>query len=341
LFPQCRLRRFSAHANAPIRRRQRRVVFLFTMARTALLVFGGLASLVACATLELSRQHRPTAHAAAPAAPAPAAAPRAAIATPTPSSSSGPCPTEMTLVGGACIDRYEAHLLVRGNDGALVAHPPYTPPSEGWFVAAAEVGVKPQAYVDQLQAASACEHAGKRLCSVGEWYRACTGEAGTTYPYGEHYEAGRCNVGKPHLLSMLHGSNPQGWSYSDFNDPAMSARTGFLGLTGEYAGCAGPNGVHDLVGNLHEWVADRVDARLPSKLPLPAIVSHRIGKKFGNGIFMGGFYSTRNEHGEGCKFVTAAHEPRYHDYSTGFRCCRDAAASIPASFHEKLESASQ
>ena len=101
------------------------------------------------------------------------------------------------------------------------------------------------------------------------------------------------------------------------------------------------DGVHDLVGNLHEWVADRVDATLPSKLPLPAVVARRIGRNAGNGIFMGGFYSTRNEHGAGCKFVTAAHEPRYHDYSTGFRCCRDAASSIPASFHEKREGGPQ
>jgi formylglycine-generating enzyme required for sulfatase activity len=246
----------------------------------------------------------------------------------------------MTLAGGACMDRYEAHLLVRGKDGALVPHPPFTSPNEGWFVAAAEAGVKPQAYIDQVQAAEACAHAGKRLCSIGEWYQACTGVEGTTYPYGEQYEAGRCNVGKPHLLTMLHGANPQGWSYSDFNDPAMSARPGFLSLTGEYAGCTGPNGVHDLVGNLHEWVADRVDATLRRKLPLPAIVSRRIGRKSGNGIFMGGFYSTRNEHGAGCTFVTAAHEPRYHDYSTGFRCCRDPDASIPASFRETTKSAS-
>jgi hydroxymethylpyrimidine/phosphomethylpyrimidine kinase len=39
---------------------------------------------------------------------------------------------------------------------------------------------------------------------------------------------------------------------------------------------------------------------------------------------MGGFFSTKSEHGDGCTFTTAAHDVRYHDYSTGFRCCRDA-----------------
>jgi hypothetical protein len=44
----------------------------------------------------------------------------------------------------------------------------------------------------------------------------------------------------------------------------------------------------------------------------------------GNGVFMGGFFSTTSELGPGCEFTTIAHEPAYHDYSTGFRCCRDA-----------------
>ena len=40
---------------------------------------------------------------------------------------------------------------------------------------------------------------------------------------------------------------------------------------------------------------------------------------------MGGFYSTANQHGAGCYYTTIAHEPSYHDYSTGFRCCMDAS----------------
>jgi hypothetical protein len=48
----------------------------------------------------------------------------------------------------------------------------------------------------------------------------------------------------------------------------------------------------------------------------------RLRANTGKGIFMGGFFSTTNQHGRGCDFVTMAHEPRYHDYSTGFRCCK-------------------
>jgi hypothetical protein len=30
--------------------------------------------------------------------------------------------------------------------------------------------------------------------------------------------------------------------------------------------------------------------------------------------------------GKGCDYVTTAHEARYWDYSTGFRCCADLSA---------------
>jgi hypothetical protein len=285
------------------------------------LVLGAGTALIGCAVLfgQAPGVERPKLAqlelAAAPArigvAPASQAPPRA------------PCPPEMVLSGGACMDRYEAHLQLESDDGTLTLHPAEQRPPRGRFVAACRAGVKPQAYISQVEAAAACENAGKRLCSLNEWYGACTDNGKTTYPYGTSYEAGRCNVGKPHLLSILHGASPRGWSFSDFNDPALASTPGFLALAGEYDGCVSANGVRDLVGNLHEWVADRVDRTLARKLPLPAVIARRIGRTTGNGIFMGGFFSTLNEHGNGCKFVTAAHEPRYHDYSTGFRCCRD------------------
>jgi len=236
-----------------------------------------------------------------------------------------PCPPEMVLVERSCVDRYEAHLLEADDGGALVVHPPHEKPERKRYVAASSAGVKPQAYICQIDAAAACQNAGKRLCSLTEWYRACTGPSGTTYPYGAKYEKGRCNVNKPHLLSLLHGADPNSWTYDNFNDPKLDLTSGFLASTGEYGDCQSSEGVHDMVGNLHEWVADRVDSTLRSKLPVLAVLSHRVGRHSGNGIFMGGFFSTLNQHGEGCTFATAAHDPAYHDYSTGFRCCEDAS----------------
>jgi len=53
-----------------------------------------------------------------------------------------------------------------------------------------------------------------------------------------------------------------------------------------------------MVGNLHEWTADP------------------------NGSFKGGYYMDTHKNGDGCFYTTTAHGPSYHDYSTGFRCCK-------------------
>jgi formylglycine-generating enzyme required for sulfatase activity len=105
----------------------------------------------------------------------------------------------------------------------------------------------------------------------------------------------------------------------------LNRQPGFLALTGEYGECVSAEGVYDLVGNLHEWVSDKVDRSLPLKVPLSPALRRSLTRTRGHGIFMGGFFSTTNEHGRGCRFVTIGHEPTYHDYSTGFRCCKDQA----------------
>jgi formylglycine-generating enzyme len=233
----------------------------------------------------------------------------------------------MALVEAACVDRYEAHLATRTPDGSFVPHPAHLRPaaSERYY-ARSEAGVRPQAYISRVEAAAACEGSGKRLCSVVEWFRACRGSRRTTYPYGQKFERGACNVGKAHLLSRFFGTDPHAWEYGPhFNNPMLSQQPGFLADTGEHESCVSDYGVFDMVGNIQEWVADRPDPSLVHKVPLREGIRRSLGSGAGKGIFMGGFYSTTNEHGRGCAFLTAAHEVKYHDYSTGFRCCRDAA----------------
>lgn len=231
----------------------------------------------------------------------------------------------MTRVGSICIDRWEDSLA--GPGGKL--HDPSTRPVQGVEYSARSLrGVRPQAYINSVEASAACQHADKRLCTLREWYAACRGPAHTTYPYGPSYQAGRCNVGKPHLLSRLSGNNPLRWRYAaDFNNPALDRAPGFLAKTGAYRGCGNGYGVFDMVGNLHEWVSDRVDRSLPRKIPLRPGIRARVATDTGHGVFMGGFFGTRAEHGRGCRFITIAHGPTYHDYSTGFRCCRAALSA--------------
>jgi len=238
-----------------------------------------------------------------------------------PESNLEPCPPEMAAVDRFCIDRYEAHLLVEGE-----LHPHnYRPPDGGNFEATSSSGTYPQAYISRTEAEAACRRSMKRLCTLKEWLAACRGPSQSIFPYGNNYEKGRCNSGKPHLLTLLFkDKGPMTWTYDNhFNNPALNETPGYLAKTGEYAECVGLYGVFDMVGNLHEWVSDKVDRMLAGKLALIPSILAKLKVNYGHGIFMGGFYSTGAEHGYGCGFITIGHEPEYHDYSTGFRCCKE------------------
>ncbi len=233
----------------------------------------------------------------------------------------------MAEVDGFCIDRYEAHLVTRAAGGETTAHAYFERPIAGVvYEAQSEARAFPQGYVSRIESAAACSAADKRLCTMREWKRACEGTKQTFYPYGPRWESGRCNTDKAHLLSLLFGWDPHHWHYADFNDPSLDREPGFLTRTGELRGCVSDVGVYDLVGNLHEWVSDDVDGALVGRLEGQGITRAYQPWASGNGVFMGGFFSTHEQHGPGCEFTTLAHEPGYHDYSTGFRCCEDESS---------------
>jgi len=251
----------------------------------------------------------PPAQAAASASP-----PRAPVSS---NDTRSPCAAEMVEVGVFCIDRYEAH-LVHADSGKL--HPATRELQEGVaYQARSQPGMLPQAYISRDEAAAACEHAGKRLCSAREWQQACKGRAGFKYPYGRDEVVGRCNKGKAHVPAVLFGSGVTRLREQHLNDPRLNQLPGFLAKTGEHPDCVSDYGVYDMVGNLQEWVADDVNSALPRKIPVPQGVQN-LGRR-GNGVFMGGYVSSHREHGRGCEYVTTHHAPSYHDYSIGFRCC--------------------
>lgn len=243
-----------------------------------------------------------------------------------------PCPEGMALVSKVCVDKFEGALEVEGTDGARVAHPHYARLEKGTtYYAVSKPGIFPQGYISRVEAKAACEASGKRLCSRREWQRACKGKGYLRYPYGDRGVRGKCSSGKLHLLREKFGDNPRGgWKYDEhFNSPDLNREPGYLARTGEYESCISELGVADMVGNLHEWVSDTVDQQLIDDMEKDDVSRQDQPWREGNGIFMGGFYSTTTEHGPGCLFTTVAHEPTYHDYSTGFRCCKKADLPPP------------
>jgi len=159
--------------------------------------------------------------------------------------------------------------------------------------------VFPQGYISEVQAQRACFASGKRLCRVNEWRKACRGPDKQAYGYATRRQPGRCNDRGRNPVLALYGRGH--WNWSTMNQPELNQLDGTLAKTGSHPGCTNGYGVFDMVGNLHEWVADP------------------------QGTFFGGYYQDVASvgHGEGCGYETTAHEARYHDYSTGFRCCAE------------------
>ncbi len=216
----------------------------------------------------------------------------------------GGCPSGMTRVTSYCMDTYEAFVVTVDAAGNEHAHSPYVVIGDLGVRAKNARGAVPQGYISQRQATAACSAAGKRLCSAQEFVLACRGpNAANDYPYGGTVDKkGYCNEGKGSSMTRFFGSDPNKWTYAEFNDPKLNEWDGGLAPSGAYAKCVSPYGLYDCMGNLHEWGSDAADAK-------------------GHGRFRGGFYGDAEINGPGCLYVTSAHELGYHDYSTGFRCC--------------------
>lgn len=218
----------------------------------------------------------------------------------------GPCPEGMTEVGADapgkglfCIDRYEAS-LVEEDPGGERPFAPYDQVKGHHVRAVSRKGVVPQAYISRNEADLACRASKKRLCTEAEWVRACEGKARTTFPYGDARKTGVCNDnGKSPLATYYATMKPAGNEWDAMNDPRLNQMPNTVSRTGAHEGCSNPYGVFDMVGNLHEWIAD------------PA------------GTFLGGYFLDTKLNGDGCHYKTVRHDAAYHDYSTGFRCCAD------------------
>jgi len=211
----------------------------------------------------------------------------------------GGCPAGMLLVSATtpfCIDRYEASLVLA--DGTPWS--PYFNPGTAPVRARSIAGAVPQGYINGVQAGNACAAAGKRLCTNTEWLRACRGPSTTTYPYGNTRQAGVCNDARAMHPAVEYFGSSAPSTFSMLDHPCINQLPDSLDRTGANTGCVTAEGAFDMMGNLHEWTSDTA------------------------GTFRGGYYVDTVMNGNGCLYVTTAHNTAHWDYSTGFRCCADA-----------------
>lgn len=214
------------------------------------------------------------------------------------------CPSGMASIKGKfCIDQYEAATEEILEGGKTKPHSPFSPVANLKVRAISKRGEKPQGYISRDEAEAACQNAGKRLCTDDEWMTACKGKKPTKYPYGDEHKDGYCNDKGASSFNHYYGSNDaeppkEAYSWDNMNDSRLNQFPGSLAASGSFKKCRNGFDVYDMVGNLHEWTANK------------------------GGTFRGGYYLDTTINGEGCDYKTTAHNAKYHDYSTGFRCCK-------------------
>jgi sulfatase modifying factor 1 len=144
------------------------------------------------------------------------------------------------------------------------------------------------------QASSLCGARGRRLCKGGEWTLACEGEERLPYPYGYVRDAEACNMDRP-----LSGPYPRWLEHAPRGiDVSL---VDWRAPSGEMEACTSPFGVHDMTGNVDEWVVNEG------------------GHPYASGL-KGGYWGPVRDR---CRPMTVAHDEQFAFYQIGFRCCED------------------
>ena len=163
-----------------------------------------------------------------------------------------------------------------------------------------QAGALPQYMASWNDAKASCESIGKRLCSDTEWTLACEGPDRQPYPYGGGYvrDDRACNIDKPYIWP-----HPERIFAPKTQDEEL-ARLDQREPSGSRTACVSPYGVHDMVGNVDEWVVNE----------------SQLGKPFRSGL-KGGYWGPVRTR---CRPMTTAHEESFRYYQIGFRCCSPA-----------------
>jgi formylglycine-generating enzyme len=164
-----------------------------------------------------------------------------------------------------------------------------------------EEGAHPPVMVSWYDAAAACAAGSKRLCWESEWVSACEGPDKFPFPYGLRRDSSKCNIDNPWVKPEL----DKVYAPSAAVQGAELLRLDQSVASGERPGCVSGFGVHDLTGNVDEWV----DAE-----------EHHEKSQWA-GLKGGAWGHVRNA----CRPMTTSHPPEFTYYFISFRCCADAA----------------
>jgi Sulfatase-modifying factor enzyme 1 len=223
----------------------------------------------------------------------------------------GVCPNDMvevtTVLGLTCVDRFEA----AASDGCSVLEPQNAGETKMNLTMSACKATgnregKPWRFVGRDDAMKICALSGKRLPSADEWYQLSLSVRPET-----------CNLAGQDIAKA-----------------------------GDFADCTNHDGIHNLIGNVWEWMRDDVrdgmleGVKLPNSGYITAVDSRGIavetsenkpaeayGKDYfwskqegAYGIVRGGFYGARDD--GGLYSLQANISPQFTGGAVGFRCVK-------------------
>lgn len=169
-----------------------------------------------------------------------------------------------------------------------------------------QLGGHPPVMVSWYDAAGMCAAQGKRLCWESEWVSACEGPEKLPFPHGMKRDAAKCNIDNRWLnvdLKKIYSKFPQ-IQHPELLRLDQSVPSGYK------EACKSGFGVHDLTGNLDEWVN----------------AEQMYEKSKWAGLKGGAWGHVRNA----CRPMTTSHAPDFTYYFVSFRCCADAAPDAEA-----------
>lgn len=156
-----------------------------------------------------------------------------------------------------------------------------------------QLGKIPQDWMTWYDAQNACKSNGKRMCTRSEWTFAAEGPDMHPYPYGDGFHRNKtvCNFDNVLHIDVFKAINKNTQQAIQLHNLLMPS--------GSMKDCVSDWGVHDMSGNIDEWVVNESSS--------PYI----------SGLMGGHIFGVRNA----SRPMTDAHGPNFAWYESGTRCC--------------------